>query len=91
MSGGFHIRVLSAWPPRRAVAKLAIVGAGHVGVCTGVVFAEKGHEVTFVDVHPAKLVLLPRVVVDGRRAFDGPRLEAAGIRYRAIGLGRLRA
>ncbi len=32
------------------MARIAIVGAGHVGLVTGVAFARAGHEVTCADV-----------------------------------------
>lgn len=38
--------------------KLAVVGTGYVGLVAGVCFAEKGHQVTCVDIDEAKLDLL---------------------------------
>ena len=47
------------------MSRVAIVGTGYVGLCTGLVFCEHGHDVTFVDVDRAKLA----AVESGRAPF----------------------
>lgn len=42
------------------MASICVLGTGYVGLCTGLVFAQRGHEVTFVDVDAAKLALVER-------------------------------
>lgn len=53
--------------------KVAVVGAGYVGVCTGVALAELGHEVRLLDVDAAKVASL----AEGRAPFHEPGLEEA--------------
>jgi UDPglucose 6-dehydrogenase len=38
--------------------KIAVIGTGYVGLVTGTCFAESGHDVTCVDLDPAKIDLL---------------------------------
>ncbi len=38
--------------------KVSIIGAGYVGLVTGTCLAEKGHQVTLVDVDPAKVTAI---------------------------------
>ena len=38
--------------------KIAVAGTGYVGLVAGVCFAEKGHDVTCVDVDAAKVKLM---------------------------------
>jgi branched-chain amino acid aminotransferase len=38
--------------------RVSIIGSGYVGTCTAAVFAEHGHDVTIVDVVPAKVEAL---------------------------------
>jgi UDPglucose 6-dehydrogenase len=40
--------------------KISVIGSGHVGLVTGVCFAEKGHDVLCVDHDPEKLAKLRR-------------------------------
>ena len=40
--------------------KIAILGAGYVGLCTGIGFAMKGHDVTCVDVDAERVELINR-------------------------------
>lgn len=54
-----------------AMARISIVGTGYVGLCTGLVFAEHGHEVTFVDVDSRKL----EAVREGRAPFYEPGVD----------------
>lgn len=54
------------------MARIRVLGAGYVGLCTGLVFAELGHEVTFVDSDPAKLLLIK----NGQAPFHEPGLDA---------------
>ncbi|MBI2173818.1 MAG: UDP-glucose/GDP-mannose dehydrogenase family protein, partial [Candidatus Omnitrophica bacterium] len=51
--------------------KVAIVGAGHVGLVTGVCLASAGHRVYLVDVHVECLEAIRR----GKPLFYEPRLE----------------
>ncbi|MFA5861481.1 MAG: UDP-glucose/GDP-mannose dehydrogenase family protein [Candidatus Thermoplasmatota archaeon] len=53
------------------MAHIRVLGAGYVGLCTGLVFSELGHAVTFVDVDPAKLETIRR----GRAPFHEPGLD----------------
>jgi len=72
-------------PPSPAMPSVAILGSGYVGLCTGVVLAEHGHDVTLVDVDPERV----EAVRSGRPPFHEPGLERA---LRAqLGEGRLAA
>lgn len=53
--------------------RICVVGTGYVGLCTGLVFAELGHNVTFVDVDPSKL----DAVRQGRAPFYEPGVDDA--------------
>lgn len=53
------------------MARIAVAGTGYVGLCTGLVFAEHGHDVTFVDVDERKLQL----VREGRAHFYEPGVD----------------
>ncbi len=64
---------------------IAIVGTGYVGLCTGVAFAERGLEVTLVDIDPAKV----KMVESGRPPFHEPGLPEA--LAAAVKAGRLHA
>lgn len=59
-----------------------------VAGCDAVVFQTEWPEYRNLD--PRDLVRLLRqpIVIDGRRALDATRCRAAGLRYRAIGLGQ---
>ncbi|HTR33509.1 MAG TPA: UDP-glucose/GDP-mannose dehydrogenase family protein [Gaiellaceae bacterium] len=57
------------------MAKVGIFGAGWVGLCTGVCFAELGHEVVIRDVVPEKIDALQRGSVPFHEA-DIPELLA---------------
>ncbi|HLE97835.1 MAG TPA: nucleotide sugar dehydrogenase, partial [Candidatus Thermoplasmatota archaeon] len=46
--------------------KVVVVGAGYVGVCTGIALAELGHDVRFADVDAAKVDALRRHVAPFR-------------------------
>lgn len=61
------------------------MGTGYVGLCTGVAFAERGHDVTLVDIDPAKVA----AVAAGRAPFREPGLDDA--LAQAVKAGRLRA
>ena len=54
------------------------MGTGYVGLCTGLVFAEHGHEVTFVDVDRQKLA----AVEQGRAPFYEPGVDETIARLR---------
>lgn len=55
------------------MTQVSIVGTGYVGLCTGVLLAELGHEVTLVDLDPSKV----QAVKDGRAPFHEPGLDEA--------------
>lgn len=52
--------------------KVTMIGTGHVGLVTGAVFAEKGHEVLCVDNNQKKIEMLQR----GEMPFYEPDMEA---------------
>ncbi|HVL88279.1 MAG TPA: UDP-glucose/GDP-mannose dehydrogenase family protein [Candidatus Thermoplasmatota archaeon] len=53
--------------------RIAIVGAGYVGTCTGVAFAEQGHDVVLVDADPSRVAALAAA----RPPFHEPGLPEA--------------
>lgn len=67
------------------MTRVAIVGAGYVGVCTGLTFAGQGHRITFADVDEARVDALRA----GRAPFFEPGVEAA--LRRALRLRRIDA
>ena len=62
--------------------RVAIIGAGYVGLVTGACLAERGHRVVCVDKDGAKV----RSIAEGRPPFHEPGLEAL---LRDLGGGRL--
>ena len=40
--------------------KISIIGTGYVGLVTGACLAEKGHQVTCVDINPDRVAALNR-------------------------------
>jgi UDPglucose 6-dehydrogenase len=64
---------------------IAVIGTGYVGLCTGVAFAERGQDVTLVDVDAAKVA----AVAAGKAPFHEPGLDEA--LAAAVKAGRLRA
>ncbi|HUR62097.1 MAG TPA: UDP-glucose/GDP-mannose dehydrogenase family protein [Candidatus Thermoplasmatota archaeon] len=64
---------------------IAVVGTGYVGLCTGVAFAERGLDVTLVDVDPRKVAM----VATGKAPFHEPGLDEA--LAAAVRAGRLKA
>lgn len=54
-------------------SRVAVVGAGYVGLATAVVLAEQGHHVLLVERDPGKLAVL----TDGRIPFHEPGLPSA--------------
>src|SRR5688572_18481134 len=64
--------------------KISIIGTGYVGLVTGACLAEKGHEVTCVDINPERVAALNRaespIYEDGLedllRRHVGQRLRA---------------
>jgi UDPglucose 6-dehydrogenase len=54
------------------MSRVVIVGSGVVGTATGKGFARKGHEVTFVDIDPARLEALS---IEGYEATQRPDLS----------------
>jgi UDPglucose 6-dehydrogenase len=67
------------------MSEVTIIGAGYVGLCTGVVFAKHGHRVRIVDVLPQKVEAIRR----GEAPFYEPGLQEA--LREALALGRLEA
>jgi UDPglucose 6-dehydrogenase len=59
--------------------KIAIVGGGYVGLVTGACFADTGHDVSIIEVDPAKV----RMINDKRSPIFEPGLE--NILIRTIG------
>lgn len=75
------------------MARVSIIGAGYVGLCTGVVFAKHGHDVTIVEVMPERLASLragkvpffePGVQEALREALDAGRLRATDDHQKAV-------
>lgn len=64
--------------------KVSIIGSGYVGLVTGVVFAEKGHDVLCIDADPAKVASLQA----GKVPIYEPGLEE--MLHRNIEAGRIR-
>ena len=64
--------------------RIAIVGTGYVGLCTGVLLAELGHDVTLVDIDPERV----DAVNQAQAPFHEPGLDEALARVREA--GRLR-
>ena len=64
--------------------KIAVVGTGYVGLVTGAGFSDFGHDVTCVDIDPARVETLTR----GEVPFYEPGLH--DLIKRNAGLGRLR-
>ncbi|HEX2022394.1 MAG TPA: nucleotide sugar dehydrogenase, partial [Candidatus Thermoplasmatota archaeon] len=60
------------------MVRVAVVGSGYVGLCTGVVLAEAGHDVTLVDSDARKVA----AVGEGRAPFYEPGLDEALARLR---------
>src|SRR5437867_13201973 len=65
--------------------RVAIVGAGYVGLTTAACLVELGHEVTCVDVDPERVAL----VNEGRAPFHEPGLPE--LLQAGLAAGRLRA
>jgi len=65
--------------------RIAIVGTGYVGLCTGVLLAELGHDVTLVDIDPERVA----AVNAGQAPFHEPGLDEALVD--GLEAGRLRA
>jgi UDPglucose 6-dehydrogenase len=64
--------------------RVSVIGTGYVGLVTGVVFAEKGHDVCCVDADAAKVAMLK----EGRPTIYEPGLEPLLRKHNAS--GRLR-
>ena len=64
--------------------RVSVIGTGYVGLVTGVVFAEKGHDVCCVDADAAKVAMLK----EGRPTIYEPGLEPLLRKHNAA--GRLR-
>ena len=62
--------------------RVAIVGTGYVGLVTGACLAERGHEVTCVDVDPAKVA----AITAGRAPFHEAGLPELLARHAGRGL-----
>lgn len=62
--------------------RVAIVGTGYVGLVTGVCLAERGHQVTCVDVDPAKVAAISA----GRAPFHEAGLPGLLARHAGRGL-----
>ena len=63
--------------------RIAMIGAGYVGLVSGACFAEFGVDVTVMDQDPAKIALKwakdePKFVIKGGY-FDGSALDAKGV------------
>lgn len=67
------------------MGRIAILGAGYVGVCTGIALSQQGHDVTLVDVVASKVAALRT----GRVPFHEPGAPEA--LARAMADGRIRA
>lgn len=62
--------------------KISVVGTGYVGLVSGVCLAEVGHDVTCVDIDPAKVA----VINDGRSPIWEPGLDELLTRHRGTRL-----
>ena len=51
--------------------RVAIIGTGYVGSTTGACLAEKGHDVTLVDIDPEKI----DIINEGRAPIEEAGLE----------------
>ena len=49
---------------------ISIIGAGYVGLTTGVGLTQKGHEVTCRDKFKDETMYAGRIVIDGRRTLN---------------------
>lgn len=64
--------------------KISIIGTGYVGIVTGACFAEKGHEVTCVDIDQSKVDLINKGTAPiYERGLDDLLKRHAGDRLRA--------
>ena len=59
--------------------KIAVAGTGYVGLVAGVCFAEKGHNVTCVDVDEKKVRLMESGVSPIYEAYRAPRIPVPKI------------
>src|SRR5215207_5648255 len=69
------------WADRDTRAKIAVLGAGYVGLVTGACLAELGHVVTCVEIDPERLERLDR----GEMPIYEPGLDKVVARNRAAG------
>ncbi|MES2154613.1 MAG: nucleotide sugar dehydrogenase [bacterium] len=60
---------------------VVIVGTGHVGLVTGACLAEKGHNVTCVDIDPGRI----QALLEGRLPFSEPDLGRVVRAAKALG------
>ncbi len=70
--------VIVRCPP---LARIAVIGSGHTGLCTGVAFARKGHHVVCVDVDSPKV----EAILRGRAPFFEVGLDEEVARLRKRG------
>lgn len=61
--------------------RVSIIGTGYVGLCTGLMLAENGHNVTLVDIDPQKV----KNVQSGTAPFHEPGLDDALKTQRSTG------
>jgi UDPglucose 6-dehydrogenase len=64
--------------------RVTIVGAGYVGICTGLALAEQGHRITVVDVSASRVTQIAR----GEAPFFEPGVEELLERHAASGAFR---